>query len=81
MPDMVLKKVIRAALMRAGIKDKVIGWHSSRHSFATNFCGLGVDVKVLKSCFGMPTVAQPWTFTRRPSPQTSGQQAFGNWSS
>jgi integrase len=46
MPDMVLKKIIRPALVRAGITDKVIGWHSFRHSLATNLRSLGVDVKV-----------------------------------
>ena len=46
MPDMVLKKFIRPALRRAGITEKVIGWHSFRHSLATNLRSLGVDVKV-----------------------------------
>ena len=46
MPDMVLKKIIRPALLRAGITDKVIGWHSFRHSLAANLRSLGVDVKV-----------------------------------
>jgi integrase len=46
MPDMVLKKIIRPALVRAGVKDKVIGWHSFRHSLATNLRSLGVDVKI-----------------------------------
>ena len=41
MPDMVLKKIIRPALIRAGVKDKVIGWHSFRHSLATNLRSLG----------------------------------------
>ncbi len=44
--DTVLKKIIRPALEAAGIKDKVIGWHSFRHSLATNLRSLGVDVKV-----------------------------------
>jgi site-specific recombinase XerD len=34
MRDMILRKVIRPALERAGIIDKVIGWHSFRHSLA-----------------------------------------------
>jgi integrase len=46
MPDMVLKKLIRPALTRAGVEGKVIGWHSFRHSLATNLRSLGVDVKV-----------------------------------
>jgi integrase len=45
-PDMVLKKIIRPALKSAGIVGKVIGWHSFRHSLATNLRSLGVDVKV-----------------------------------
>lgn len=44
-PDMVLKKSIRPALLRAGITDKVIGWHSFRHSLATNLRAAGVDLK------------------------------------
>jgi integrase len=44
-PDMVLKKVIRPALVRAGITDKVIGWHSFRHSLATNLRAAGVDLE------------------------------------
>ena len=44
-PDMLLKKIIRPALDSAGIKDKVIGWHSFRHSLATNFRAAGVDLK------------------------------------
>jgi integrase len=46
MPDMILKKIIRPALVRAGIAGKMIGWHSFRHSLATNLRSLGVDVKV-----------------------------------
>jgi site-specific recombinase XerD len=43
---MVLKKIIRPALVRAGVQGKVIGWHSVRHNLATNLRSLGVDVKV-----------------------------------
>jgi integrase len=46
MPDMVLRKIIRPALERAKVTGKVIGWHSFRHSLATNLRALGVDVKV-----------------------------------
>ena len=46
MPDVVLKKSIRPALFRAGVRDKVIGWHSFRHSLATNLRSMGVDVKI-----------------------------------
>jgi integrase len=45
-PDMILRKVIRPALKEAKIEGKVIGWHSFRHSLATNLRSLGVDVKV-----------------------------------
>jgi len=44
-PDMVLKKIIRPALVRAGIKNKVIGYHSFRHALATHLRAMGVDVK------------------------------------
>ncbi len=44
-PDMVLNKIIRPALLEAGIHGKTIGWHSFRHSLATNLRSLGVDVK------------------------------------
>ena len=43
---MVLNKIIRPALLRAGIKGKKIGWHSFRHSLATNLRSMGVDIKV-----------------------------------
>jgi len=45
-PDHLLKKNIRPALIRAGIVGKQIGWHSFRHSLATNLRALGVDIKV-----------------------------------
>jgi integrase len=45
-PDMVLTKIIRPALVKAGVKDKVIGWHSFRHSLASNLRAMGIDVKV-----------------------------------
>jgi integrase len=45
-PDMLLKRIIRPALVQAGVTGKVIGWHSLRHSLATNLRSLGVDVKV-----------------------------------
>jgi site-specific recombinase XerD len=43
---MVLRNIIRPALVRAGVQGNVIGWHSFRHSLATNLRSLGVDVKV-----------------------------------
>jgi integrase len=45
-PDMVLKRTIRPALEKAGVNGKIIGWHSFRHSLATNLRTLSVDVKV-----------------------------------
>jgi integrase len=44
-PDTLLKKVIRPAVIRAGIVGKAIGWHSFRHSLATNLRAAGVDLK------------------------------------
>ena len=44
-PDMILKRIIRPAAAAAGIV-KRIGWHTFRHSLATNLRSLGVDVKV-----------------------------------
>jgi integrase len=45
-PDSILEKSIRPALVRAGVMGKQIGWHSFRHSLATNLRALGVDIKV-----------------------------------
>ena len=44
-PDMVLRKIIRPAAERAGIKNKTIGWHTFRHSLGTHLSFLGVNVK------------------------------------
>ncbi len=43
-PDMVLKRHIRPALDRIGVK-KRIGWHSFRHGLATMLRQKGVDIK------------------------------------
>jgi len=45
-PDNLLKRSTRLALKRAGIEGKIIGWHSFRHSLATNLRAMGVDLKV-----------------------------------
>jgi integrase len=45
-PDSILEKCIRPALARIGVIGKRIGWHSFRHSLATNLRALGVDIKV-----------------------------------
>jgi integrase len=44
--DSILEKSIRPALVRIGVVGKQIGWHSFRHSLATNLRSLGVDIKV-----------------------------------
>jgi integrase len=44
-PDTLLKKIIRPALKQARIEGKAIGWHSFRHSLATNLRSAGVDLK------------------------------------
>jgi integrase len=44
--DSTLEKSIRPALARIGVVGKHIGWHSFRHSLATNLRSLGVDIKV-----------------------------------
>jgi integrase len=43
-PDMILKRHIRPALERIGVK-KRIGWHSFRHGLATMLRQQGVDIK------------------------------------
>jgi len=45
-PDSIMEKSIRPALERLGVVGKQIGWHSFRHSLATNLRSLGVDIKV-----------------------------------
>jgi len=44
-PDILLKKVIRPAVERAGITGKSVGWHTFRHSLGTNLRFLGIDIK------------------------------------
>ncbi|HEX4757750.1 MAG TPA: site-specific integrase [Terracidiphilus sp.] len=44
-PDILLKKVIRPAVERAGITGKNVGWHTFRHSLGTNLRFLGIDIK------------------------------------
>jgi integrase len=46
-PDAVLQKVIRPAALRAGI-NKVIGWHTFRHTYSTLLIANGENVKVVQ---------------------------------
>ena len=48
-PDSILEKSVRPALARIGVVGKRIGWHSFRHSLATNLRSLGVDIKVVRN--------------------------------
>jgi len=48
-PDSILEKSVRPALARIGIVGRHIGWHSFRHSLATNLRSLGVDIKVARN--------------------------------
>jgi site-specific recombinase XerD len=45
-PDSILEKSVRPALAWIGVVGRHIGWHSFRHSLATNLRSLGVDIKV-----------------------------------
>jgi site-specific recombinase XerD len=47
-PDSVRAKILQPAATRAGITDKVIGWHTFRRSFGTLLKGSGADVKVVQ---------------------------------
>jgi integrase len=46
-PDMLLSRVVRPALARAGIQ-KHVGWHTFRHSFSTMLIANGENVKVVQ---------------------------------
>jgi len=43
--DSILKKSIRPALQRTGISGKTVGFHTFRHSVATQLRTIGVDLK------------------------------------
>ena len=47
-PDSILEKSVRPALARIGVVGKRIGWHSFRHSLATNLRSLGVDKELMR---------------------------------
>jgi integrase len=46
-PDVILSRVVRPAVARAGIQ-KHVGWHTFRHSFSTMLIGNGENVKVVQ---------------------------------
>jgi integrase len=46
-PDMLLSRVVRPAVARAGIQKRV-GWHTLRHSFSTMLIANGENVKVVQ---------------------------------
>ncbi len=46
-PDIILSRVVRPAVARAGIQ-KHVGWHTFRHSFSTMLIGNGENVKVVQ---------------------------------
>jgi integrase len=48
---MILRKLIRIALVRAKITGKRIGWHSFRHSLATNRRAARADVRTTHQLF------------------------------
>jgi integrase len=47
-PESALKDHIRPAAIKAGIKDKVIGWHTFRHSVGTLLGQKGEDIKTVQ---------------------------------
>jgi hypothetical protein len=57
-PDSILKKNIRLALVRAGIVGKQIGWHSFRHSLATNCDQLALILRSPRNSFVMRTAGR-----------------------
>ncbi len=46
-PDIILSRVVRPAVARAGI-NKLVGWHTFRHNFSTILIGKGKNVKVVQ---------------------------------
>jgi site-specific recombinase XerD len=74
-PDMVLNKIIRPALKTAGIVGKTIGWHSFRHSLATNLRSMGVDVKVAQELLRHAKAALPLICIRGQSRRISERPA------
>jgi integrase len=78
-PDMILQKIIRPALERAGLGGKRVGWHTFRHSLATNLRSLGIDVRWLKSCWVTPIPGSHWTSIPRQSRLKSDKHVTNWW--
>jgi integrase len=75
-PDSILEKSVRPALARIGIVGRHIGWHSFRHSLATNLRSLGVDIKVAQELMRKtPVAAQRLMFTPARSTSKSAKRA------
>ena len=76
-PDMVLKKSIRPALLRAGITDKVIGWHSFRHHLPQTFARLESISRQHKNSFVTPIRGSRLRCTHGRSPRRSARLTIG----
>ena len=75
-PDSILEKSVRPALARIGVVGKSIGWHSFRHSLATNLRDrLGSTSKLLRSLCDTPVAAQRLMFTLARSINRSAKRA------
>jgi integrase len=68
-PDMILQKIIRPALVRAKIPGKAIGWHSFRHSLATNLRTSGANLKPPRNFCATRNHGSRLSSTRAHSPQ------------
>jgi len=74
-PDSILEKSVRPALARIGVVGKRIGWHSFRHSLATNLRALGVDTKVAQELMRHSSCRTTLdVYTRAVDQQSSGAE-------
>ena len=74
-PDSILEKSVRPALARIGVVGKRIGWHSFRHSLATNLRALGVDIKVAQELMRHSSCRTTLdVYTRAVDQQSSGAE-------